>query len=789
MPGVDGLTALPEIARNAPGATIVVFSEAIGDEEAALERGAHAVVHKSDSLELLVRVLKGSASSGGSSVSDREPEPGLESTAAEVRRLIIETMSEGLLALDQDGRVVDTNPAGLRILGRTAREVHGQSAVDHAGFPLDATGKQIPTTEVPAIRALLTREAVRDFVMGVETPHRGLRWLRVNAIPVTAAESSTVSVVTTFADVTEERRAIEQLRESERALRESEDRFRAAVDAMPDGLVVYSAIRDEDGAIVDFRCEFANRAAEEDQPLRGRGTASGGPSSRTRSTRMRARTSQRYANVVETGEPLVHEVPRYVNGEITGAYESQVVKLHDGFLSCFRNVTGRKRTEQALRASERRMFSFFTGLPVGVLVIDLADGPMFVNPRARELLGRGPVRHGTAEEMLDAYRMYRADTGDSYALEETPVYRAIQTRTTCTADDVLIKHEDNEITVTISATPIFEDDDRMSHIVVVVDDITERRAAGQQLARALTDLERSNEELAEFAAVAAHDLSEPLRVVGGFAELVRRRFGDRIDGEGNEWLDHVLAGVSRMRGLIDDLLAYSRAGSAPLAMRPVDLGDIVLSVRESLRIAIAEADAVVVVGQLPTVVGDATQLWQVLQNLLANALKFRQPDVTPEITVAATRVAAWMASQRDRQRDRCRGGRSRTDLRALPTAACTVRPAGERARSQHLPQDHRTPRRPRVGRGRARWRQPVLLHRRRRADLSSLARGAARAAGVRPGLPPCGPGCWRCRRSTHRRSSSRRHPWVRSPAHRSRDPRRRSTRRFRSRPFGRCWPR
>jgi len=67
MPGVDGLTALPEIARNAPGATIVVFSEAIGDEEAALERGAHAVVHKSDSLELLVRVLKGSASAGGSS--------------------------------------------------------------------------------------------------------------------------------------------------------------------------------------------------------------------------------------------------------------------------------------------------------------------------------------------------------------------------------------------------------------------------------------------------------------------------------------------------------------------------------------------------------------------------------------------------------------------------------------------------------------------------------------------------------------------------------------------------
>ena len=313
-----------------------------------------------------------------------------------------------------------------------------------------------------------------------------------------------------------------------------------------------------------------------------------------------------------------------------------------------------------------------------------------------------------------------------------------------------------------------------------------RRSAARA---ALTDLERSNEELAEFAAVAAHDLSEPLRVVGGFAELVRRRFGDRIDGEGNEWLDHVLAGVSRMRGLIDDLLAYSRAGSAPLAMRPVDLGDIVLSVRESLRIAIAEADAVVVVGQLPTVVGDATQLWQVLQNLLANALKFRQPDVTPEITVAATRVAhGWRVSVTDNGIGVAAADRERIFAPFQRLHVPSDRPGSGLGLSicRKIIERHggRV-----LGRGRARWWQPVLLHRRRRADLSSLARGAACAAGVRPGLPPCGPGCWRCRRSTHRRSSSRRHPWVRSPAHRSRDPRRRSTRRFRSRPFGRCWPR
>ena len=212
---------------------------------------------------------------------------------------------------------------------------------------------------------------------------------------------------------------------------------------------------------------------------------------------------------------------------------------------------------------------------------------------------------------------------------------------------MVIERDDDSIAVTVSATPIF-DDDEISFVIVVFDDITEQRESSDRLARALADLERSNEELAEFAAVAAHDLSEPLRVIGGFAELVRRKYGDRIEDEGNEWLDHVLGGVSRMRGLIDDLLAYSRAGSAPLARQPVDLGEIVRSVRGSLRFAIAEADAVVEVGDVPEVVGDPTQLWQVLQNLFSNSLKFRQPDVTPRIVVAGRQTGSgWEVSVTD----------------------------------------------------------------------------------------------------------------------------------------------
>jgi PAS domain S-box-containing protein len=602
MPGADGLTALPEIARQAPGATIVVFSEAIGDEEAALQRGAHAVVHKSDSLELLLDVLRdppvgeavGDPVAAGADGGGEGPPSGeafgdrLVGSSGELRRLIVDTMSEGLVAVGRDGTIVDANPAALRILGRRPDELLGRRMLRSTGLPLDADGRPMSPHEVPSVRVLESGLPIRDFVMGVETPDRGLRWISVNANPVRDDGRSGVAVVGTFSDVTEQREALAQLRSSESALRKSESWFRATMEAVPDGVVVYSAIRDDDGRIVDFMCEFANGAAAEHQ---GRPVVEFiGKTFLEHSKNPESQAYlQRYADVVETGEPLVHEVPRHSHGRTEGAYESQVVKLEDGFLASFRNVTARKRTEQELRTSERRLFSFLSGLPVGVVVIDLAAGPMFVNARGRELIGGELPRTGSAADRLTFYGLSRLDTGEPYAMQETPVYRAIVTRSTCTSDDILMQRNGRSVALTMSATPIFDDDDGdIAFVIVVFDDVTERREAGQRLARALADLERSNEELAEFAAVAAHDLSEPLRVVGGFAELVRRKYGEQLEDEGNEWLDHVLGGVSRMRGLIDDLLTYSRAGSAPLSRRPVALSDIVHSVRESLRFAIVE---------------------------------------------------------------------------------------------------------------------------------------------------------------------------------------------------------
>jgi light-regulated signal transduction histidine kinase (bacteriophytochrome) len=148
------------------------------------------------------------------------------------------------------------------------------------------------------------------------------------------------------------------------------------------------------------------------------------------------------------------------------------------------------------------------------------------------------------------------------------------------------------------------------------------------------ELARSNQELAQFAYVASHDLQEPLRSIAGFTSLYLRRHGDSLAPEARELLDGALEGARRMQAFIRDLLEYSRAGSE-MATDVVDLGEATRSAIANLRGAIAGARAEIAVDDLPRVVGDRRAVERVLQNLLSNALKFHRDGVAPRIRVHA----------------------------------------------------------------------------------------------------------------------------------------------------------
>jgi PAS domain S-box-containing protein len=195
-----------------------------------------------------------------------------------------------------------------------------------------------------------------------------------------------------------------------------------------------------------------------------------------------------------------------------------------------------------------------------------------------------------------------------------------------------------------SATPSVEE----GLVYAVAIDVTESRRKDTELVKLLTELERSNEDLSQFAYVASHDLSEPLRVVAGHVQLLARRYQGQLDEDADQYISFAVDGCTRMRSLIEDLLAFSRVGHDVGPSVPVDLEASVAEVLTSLEPLIREHGAEVSVGALPTVMGSPTQFSQIFANLVANATKFSRVDVPPAIRIESTRVdGTWQIEVRD----------------------------------------------------------------------------------------------------------------------------------------------
>jgi PAS domain S-box-containing protein len=184
------------------------------------------------------------------------------------------------------------------------------------------------------------------------------------------------------------------------------------------------------------------------------------------------------------------------------------------------------------------------------------------------------------------------------------------------------------------AQPLSED--AMAALAAVADAIAqgvERRRAEESLKQRAEELARSNEELQQFAYVASHDLQEPLRMVASYTQLLGRRYKGRLDADADEFIRYAVDGVNRMQRLIQDLLAYSRVGTRGREPWPVDAGRALQRATANLEASIRETRATVRSGPLPPVLADETQLAQVFQNLVGNALKFHG-EAPPHVEVA-----------------------------------------------------------------------------------------------------------------------------------------------------------
>ena len=313
-----------------------------------------------------------------------------------------------------------------------------------------------------------------------------------------------------------------------------------------------------------------------------------------------------------------------------------------GFSKITHDITERKRIEQALEEERTLLRSLIDTIPDHIYIKDL-DGRYALDniAHARFVGAKGP------EEVVgkSVFDCFPAPLAEEYAAEDRNVLRTGQPLVN--KEEEIVNRAGYTRWVSTTKVPLRDRRESIIGLVCTSRDTTERKRAEERLQQTAAALEKSNAELQQFAYVASHDLQEPLRVVASYLQLLARQYRGKLDAEADNFIQRAVNGVKRMQTLIADLLAYSRVGAQAEALAKVDCAELVAQALADLEEAVKEQGAVVTHDPLPTVVADRSQITQLFQNLIGNALKFRSKEA-PRIHVGATaQDGAWVFSVRD----------------------------------------------------------------------------------------------------------------------------------------------
>ncbi len=211
-----------------------------------------------------------------------------------------------------------------------------------------------------------------------------------------------------------------------------------------------------------------------------------------------------------------------------------------------------------------------------------------------------------------------------------------------------VHHANGGMTDVLYNASVYKDENgTVLGVFAAARDITERKFAEENLKRLVEELRRSNEELQQFAYVASHDLQEPLRMVASFTQLLAKRYQGKLGREADEYIGFAVDGAVRMQRLVNDLLDFSRVGTRGKEFASVDCEKVARNALVDLRKSLEESGGQVTLDPLPTLDGDGTQISQVFQNLIANALKFRRSE-PPWVHISVQELQGeWLFSVRD----------------------------------------------------------------------------------------------------------------------------------------------
>lgn len=437
---------------------------------------------------------------------------------------------------------------------------------------------------------------------------------------------------------------ITEKRISERKLLESEERFSVAFRTNPDALVISNLTN---GSILDVNESFEKITGWGREEVIGKSAVSLG-------IYAFADDRKKIMNKIRNNGRIRNQEVRFKNRageEIICLLSSEQLKLSGGkaILTIFRDVTETKRAEEALIENRKNLLEAQRLAHLGNYTYELKDNKLEWSDELYEIweVDRNiPVP--PPEELFEKIHPEDRERLNRLLNEKNDANNPVETEFRVLFADGRIKY----IQI-ITRLEYDESGDLIKRSGVVID-ITERKLAQmeleeilKELERSNKELERSNKELEQFAYVASHDLQEPLRMVSSYLKLLSKRYEDKLDNKAREYIEYAVDGAMRMDSLIKGLLSFSRITTKAKAPQQVDLNQVVSNVQKDLKASVEENDAILEVGKLPVLRADDSQMYQLFQNLITNALKFKK-DRQPVIRINAREEKKhWMFSVED----------------------------------------------------------------------------------------------------------------------------------------------
>ncbi len=478
----------------------------------------------------------------------------------------------------------------------------------------------------------------------------GYRWFLSVAVALCHPDGTVDRWIGSMADIHDQKTAAETIRESEA--------FRKSVfENSPDCLKII----DLDGRVLEMN-ESGCRLMEIDDfsTVRGERWADLWPAANRETIREAVET----ARAGQTGRfqgfcPTAKGTAKYWDVSVAAVPGADGTPFR--LIGVSRDVTEQRRAEDAVRASEARFRTLTEAVPQMVWTADPKGEVTFFNRRWDEYTAvpldlaraagwaNNPVHPDDTDRLRAGWQLAVARGAEGYS-EEFRLRRAADGAYRWMLS-VAVPLRDSIGTLTEWVGTLTDIDDQkrqtetLEHLVrertqaleetnlLLMAEVAERRAAEEQVRAVAAELERSNGELEKFAYVASHDLQEPLRKIQAFGDRLQTKCRDALPDTGRDFVDRMLAAAGRMRRLIDDLLTFSRVTTQRRPYKRLDLERLVREVVSDLEVRITQAGGTVHVGPLPDLDADPSQMRQLFQNLIANAVKFHRPGVPPVVTV------------------------------------------------------------------------------------------------------------------------------------------------------------